>query len=82
MNPTKRVPKPRVLIAEDDLQRRVSELAQEIDRDYADTDRLVAIGFEIRSEFRYGVDLRLLLKMIERRPYRMVSNDGTTGTLK
>lgn len=56
MNPTKRVPKPRVLIAQDDLQRRVSELAQEIDRDYADTDRLVAIGVLKGSVF-FMVDL-------------------------
>ncbi len=56
MNPTKRVPKPRVLIAKDDLQRRVSELAQEIDRDYADTERLVTIGVLKGSVF-FMVDL-------------------------
>jgi len=33
-----------VLISEQDLARRVEELAGEIDRDYADSDRLVAIG--------------------------------------
>ncbi len=56
MNPTKRVPKPRVLIAEDALQKRVSELAQEIDRDYADTERLVAVGVLKGSVF-FMVDL-------------------------
>ncbi len=56
MNPTKRVPKPRVLIAEDDLQQRVSELAEEIDRDYAGSERLVAVGVLKGSVF-FMVDL-------------------------
>ncbi len=56
MNPTKRLPHPRVLIAKDDLQRRVSELAQEIDRDYADSERVVAVGVLKGSVF-FMVDL-------------------------
>ncbi len=56
MNPTKRVPNPRVLIAEDDLASRVSELAQEIDRDYAESERLVAVGVLKGSVF-FMVDL-------------------------
>jgi len=47
---------PRVLIAEDDLDRRIAELAAEIDRDYADSDRLVAIGVLKGSVF-FLVDL-------------------------
>ncbi len=56
MNPTKRVPNPRVLIGEAELQRRVSEMAQEIDRDYAGSERLVAIGVLKGSVF-FMVDL-------------------------
>ncbi len=56
MNITKRVSKPRVLISEQDLQRRVTELAKEIDSDYADTTRLVAIGVLKGSVF-FMVDL-------------------------
>ncbi len=56
MNPTKRVPSPRVLIAEADLQRKVAELAHEIDRDYAGSERLVAIGVLKGSVF-FMVDL-------------------------
>ena len=56
MNPTKRVPKPRVLIAEADLQKRVAEMAQEIDRDYAASERLVTIGVLKGSVF-FMVDL-------------------------
>ena len=47
---------PRVLLAEADIQRRVGELAAAIDRDYADTDRLVAIGVLKGSVF-FLVDL-------------------------
>ncbi len=56
MNPTKRVPNPRVLIAEGDLQQRVRELAEDIDRDYATSERLVAIGVLKGSVF-FMVDL-------------------------
>ncbi len=56
MNPTKRAPSPRVLIAEPDLQRRVRELADEIDRDYAASERLVAVGVLKGSVF-FMVDL-------------------------
>lgn len=56
MNPTKRVPNPRVLIPEAELQQRVSELAREIDRDYAASERLVAIGVLKGSVF-FLVDL-------------------------
>ena len=56
MNPTKLVPHPRVLIAEDDLQRRVSELAKEIDRDYADCERVVAVGV-LKGSIFFMVDL-------------------------
>ena len=56
MNPTKRVPNPRVLIGEAELQRRVSEMAQKIDRDYAGSERLIAIGVLKGSVF-FMIDL-------------------------
>ncbi len=46
----------RVLIPETDLKRRVADLAREIDRDYADTERLIAIGVLKGSVF-FLVDL-------------------------
>ncbi len=52
---TKKNP-PRVLISTDEVQRRVRELAAEIDRDYADSDNLVAIGVLKGSVF-FLVDL-------------------------
>lgn len=56
MNPETRIANPRVLISETDLKRRVSELAKELDRDYADCDRLIAIGVLKGSVF-FMVDL-------------------------
>ncbi len=56
MNPTKRISKPRVLIGQAELEQRVQELAQEIDRDYARSERLVAIGVLKGSVF-FMVDL-------------------------
>jgi len=47
---------PRVLIPATDLQRRVTELAREIDRDYRDCERVIAIGVLKGSVF-FMVDL-------------------------
>ena len=44
------------MIPEDDLRRRVGELARDIDRDYADSERLIAIGVLKGSVF-FLVDL-------------------------
>jgi hypoxanthine phosphoribosyltransferase len=46
----------RVLVTQEDLERRVAELAAEIDRDYADSDRLLCIGVLKGSVF-FMVDL-------------------------
>jgi hypoxanthine phosphoribosyltransferase len=47
---------PRVLISADDLQRRVAELAAEVNRDYAESDRLICVGVLKGSVF-FLVDL-------------------------
>jgi hypoxanthine phosphoribosyltransferase len=46
----------RVLIPAEDLERRVAELAAQIDRDYADSDRLICVGVLKGSVF-FLVDL-------------------------
>lgn len=46
----------RVLVTKEDLERRVAELAREIDRDYAESDRLLCIGVLKGSVF-FMVDL-------------------------
>jgi hypoxanthine phosphoribosyltransferase len=53
---------PDILIPEQDLRRRISELAAEIDRDYADSDDLIVIGVLKGSVF-FMVDL---LKQVRR----------------
>lgn len=47
---------PKVLISESDLKARIAEIAAEIDRDYATSDRLIAIGVLKGSVF-FMVDL-------------------------
>ena len=48
--------KPRILIPTEDLDQRIDELAREIDRDYADSEKLVAVGVLKGSVF-FLVDL-------------------------
>jgi hypoxanthine phosphoribosyltransferase len=50
------MPKLNVLISQTDLERRVSELAREIERDYAQSERLLAVGVLKGSVF-FMVDL-------------------------
>ncbi len=57
----KRSDDPRVLISVDALQRRIRELAEEIDRDHAEVDRIVAVGVLKGSVF-FLVDLLQHLK--------------------
>ena len=52
----------RVLISEEQLTNRVDELAAQIDRDYADSDRLIAVGVLKGSVF-FMVDLLKRLKV-------------------
>ena len=45
-----------VMISEEDLAQRVSELAEQIDKDYADSDRLICIGV-LKGSIFFMVDL-------------------------
>jgi hypoxanthine phosphoribosyltransferase len=56
MDANKGITSPRALISQGDLERRVSELAAEIDRDYAESDRLICVGVLKGSVF-FLVDL-------------------------
>jgi hypoxanthine phosphoribosyltransferase len=56
------LPAPGVLIDADSLQRRVAEMAAQIDRDYAHSDRLVCVGVLKGSVF-FLVDLVKQLKV-------------------
>lgn len=50
------MPTPSTLISESDLQRRIDEIANEINRDYADSDLLICVGVLKGSVF-FMVDL-------------------------
>ncbi|MEM7350693.1 MAG: hypoxanthine phosphoribosyltransferase [Acidobacteriota bacterium] len=52
----KRISNPRVLIPRDELESRVTELAKQIDQDYRDSERLIAVGVLKGSVF-FMVDL-------------------------
>lgn len=52
----KSIPKPRILIPTEDLDRRIGELARQINHDYADSDHLIAVGVLKGSVF-FMVDL-------------------------
>ncbi len=56
MNEQIAVPEPTVLIPREALEARVSELAAEIERDYAESDRLICVGILKGSVF-FMVDL-------------------------
>ncbi len=56
MNSKSHYPTPRILISEDDIRRRTTQIAAEIDRDFAETDLLVCIGVLKGSVF-FMVDL-------------------------
>jgi hypoxanthine phosphoribosyltransferase len=61
MTDSNRPAKPRVLISEERLETRVSELAAEIQQDYADAERLICVGILKGSVF-FMIDL---LKQID-----------------
>ena len=56
MEAQKRTPSPAILISEADLSRRVAELAQAIERDYASSSRFVALGV-LKGSIFFMVDL-------------------------
>ena len=56
MSPREQRSLPRVLISAEELERRIGEIAAEIDRDYAGADRLICIGVLKGSVF-FMVDL-------------------------
>ncbi len=69
----------RVLISQEDLERRVAEMAAEIDRDYADSDRLVCIGLLKGSVF-FMVDLLKRLTVPVAIDFFQTSSYGSSTT--
>lgn len=69
----------RVLVTQEDLERRVAELAVEIDRDYAGSDRLLCIGVLKGSVF-FMVDLLKKLTVPVAIDFFQTSSYGSSKT--
>jgi hypoxanthine phosphoribosyltransferase len=69
----------RVLVTQEDLERRVSELAAEIERDYAGSDRLLCIGVLKGSVF-FMVDLLKRLTIPVAIDFFQTSSYGSSKT--
>src|SRR4028119_1553213 len=69
----------RVLVTREDLERRVAELAAEIERDYAGSDRLLCIGVLKGSGF-FMVDLLKRLTIPVAIDFFQTSSDGSSKT--
>lgn len=69
----------RVLIPQEDLERRVSEIAAEIERDYAECDRLICVGVLKGSVF-FLVDLLKQLKIPLAIDFFQTSSYGSSTT--
>lgn len=66
---------PASLISEEEINRRVNELAAEIDRDYASTDELILIGV-LKGSFIFLADLARRLTVGHRVEFIAVSSYG------
>ena len=69
---------PEVLISEDDIQKRVVELASQISADYADTGELVMVGV-LKGAFIFLADLSRRLSIPRTIEFIAVSSYGSTS---
>jgi hypoxanthine phosphoribosyltransferase len=69
---------PEVLISEDDIQSRVTELAAQISEDYADCDELVMVGV-LKGAFIFLADLSRQLKIPRLIEFIAVSSYGSNN---
>ena len=68
----------RILISEDEIQRRVVEIAAEIDRDYQDTAPIVLIGI-LKGAFIFTADLSRKLSVPHSVDFMSISSYGDTA---
>jgi hypoxanthine phosphoribosyltransferase len=69
----------RILISEEDIQNRVTELAAEIDRDYQSADNVVLIGI-LKGAFIFTADLSRKLTIPHSVDFMSISSYGDTAT--
>lgn len=67
----------RILISEDDIQRRVTEIAAEIDRDYKDLGQVILIGI-LKGAFIFTADLSRKMKVPHSVDFMSISSYGDT----
>ncbi|MCD6426057.1 MAG: hypoxanthine phosphoribosyltransferase [Anaerolineales bacterium] len=68
----------RILISEDDIQRRVAEIAAEIDRDYKDAGQVVLVGI-LKGAFIFTADLSRKLSVPHSVDFMSISSYGDTA---
>ncbi|RLE02421.1 MAG: hypoxanthine phosphoribosyltransferase [Bacteroidetes bacterium] len=68
----------RILISEDDIQRRVAEIAAEIDRDYKDAGQVVLVGI-LKGAFIFTADLSRKLSVPHSVDFMSLSSYGDTA---
>lgn len=67
----------RILISEEDIQRRVTEIAAEIDRDYKDLGQVILIGI-LKGAFIFTADLSRKMKVPHSVDFMSISSYGDT----
>ena len=67
----------RILISEDEIQKRVAEIAEEIDRDYQDQGQIVLIGI-LKGAFIFTADLSRKLNVPHNVDFMSISSYGDT----
>ena len=68
----------RILISEAEIQQRVAEIAQEIDRDYKDIDQIILIGI-LKGAFIFTADLSRKLATPHSVDFMSISSYGDTA---
>ena len=67
----------RIIISEEDIQRRVAEMAAEIDRDYQDAGQVVLIGI-LKGAFIFTADISRKMKVPHSVDFMSISSYGDT----
>jgi hypoxanthine phosphoribosyltransferase len=69
----------RILISEEEIQRRVAEMAAEIDRDYKDAGQVILIGI-LKGAFIFTADLSRKMKVPHSVDFMAISSYGDQAT--
>ena len=70
----------RVIVSEEDIQKRVKELAAQIEKDYADAERIILVGI-LKGAFIFLADLARALSKEHVVDFMAVSSYGKAGSV-